>query len=168
MKLFKQLLLVCGAMTVLANQSLWAQTTPSGVVVWVTNANDSGTGSLRAAIESANASSASDTIKFNIPATGIIQILVGSSTGLPLPTITGKKTIIDATTQTGFGVAGNYTPLIHINGDSNYDNMGNDWTYPHDGLTINADSCEVYGLVVKHFADDGIRIINAKHAKIGA
>ncbi len=71
----------------------------------VTNANDSGGGSLRQAILDANANAGPDTIDFDIPGTGPFQILPASI----LPPLAGGTTL-DATTQPGY--AG--TPLIEI------------------------------------------------------
>ena len=62
----------------------------------VTNTNDSGSGSLRQAILSANASPGLDTIVFNIPATGPHTITPAT----PLPTVTDAVSI-DAYTQPG-------------------------------------------------------------------
>jgi hypothetical protein len=70
----------------------------------VTTTADSGPGSLRAAIEAANATSAKDTIKFNIPGAGphIIE------PAAPLPNIV-RPVIIDGTTQPTFpGTMGIY------------------------------------------------------------
>ena len=52
----------------------------------VTNANDSGSGSLRAAILSANSAAGADLIAFNIPGAGAHTINLASA----LPAITGK------------------------------------------------------------------------------
>src|SRR5712692_9164441 len=62
---------------------------------------------LRAAIEEANATAATDTIAFNIPGSGPYTIRPTSA----LPTITDPVTI-DGTTQPGF--AG--TPIIELDG----------------------------------------------------
>src|SRR5690349_14805907 len=63
----------------------------------VTNINPHGVGSLKAAIDAANATSAADTIQFNIPGGGVKTIAPTS----PLPMITQRLTI-DATTQPGY------------------------------------------------------------------
>lgn len=63
----------------------------------VTNTNDSGGGSLRAAIEFANSNPGADTITFNIPGAGPHTITVASL----LPTLTDSGTVIDGTTQSG-------------------------------------------------------------------
>mgnify|MGYP001225631197 CR=1 FL=1 len=72
----------------------------------VTNTNDSGTGSLRAAIEAANAAPGTQIIGFNIPGPGPHTIVVTSSL---LPPITGTS-VVDGTTQPGY--AG--SPVIDI------------------------------------------------------
>src|SRR5438034_6407845 len=62
----------------------------------VTNTNDTGSGSLREAINCANTDSVLDTISFNIPGTGVKTISPASS----LPIIT-SPVVIDGYTQTG-------------------------------------------------------------------
>src|ERR1039457_4729828 len=75
----------------------------------VSNANDSGAGSLRQAILDANATSGLDTIIFQIPGSGVHTIVLLAA----LPAIT-DPVVIDGTTQPGY--AG--TPLIELNGTS--------------------------------------------------
>jgi len=62
----------------------------------VTNAGDSGAGSLRQAILDANANIGNDTIVFNIPGTGVHTIVLASA----LPAITQPVTL-DGYTQPG-------------------------------------------------------------------
>jgi hypothetical protein len=62
----------------------------------VTNTNDSGPGSLRQAIEDANAGRA-QTIHFSIPGTGPFVIIPE----MPLPALTANNITIDGTTQPG-------------------------------------------------------------------
>jgi hypothetical protein len=93
----------------------------------VTNTNDSGTGSMRAAIQSANSTpGAPHQIIFNIPVSdpgysssrGVWRI----SPSTPLPYITGSNISIDGTTQTTF--AGNtniHGPEIELDGNHNID-----------------------------------------------
>ena len=69
----------------------------------VSNANDSGLGSLRQAILDANATNGLDTITFQIPGTGVHTIVLLAA----LPAIT-DAVVIDGTTQSNY--AG--TPLI--------------------------------------------------------
>jgi parallel beta-helix repeat protein len=79
----------------------------SPAVFSVTNTNDTGPGSLRQALISANTSAGADTIGFNIPGMGSHSIVLLST----LPTATGPVNI-DATTQPGF--AG--LPVILLDG----------------------------------------------------
>src|SRR5215471_8180988 len=74
----------------------WACHVPAAIFV-VTNVNDSGAGSLRQAILSANASAGvADTITFNIPGTGPFTITPLTA----LPTVTDPL-VIDGYTQPG-------------------------------------------------------------------
>ena len=76
----------------------------------VTNTNDSGVGSLRQAILSANSTVGVNTITFSIPGPGLHTIAPIS----PLPVITNMVTI-DGTTQPGYSaVAG--VPVIELSG----------------------------------------------------
>jgi len=104
----------------------------------VTNTSDSGAGSLRQAIISANQSAGTDAISFAIAGSGTQTINLLTA----LPTITGAVTI-DGTTQPGF--AG--TPVIELNGAG---------AGAGDGLAINANNCVVRGLVINRFAGNGI------------
>ena len=65
------------------------------MIFTVTNTDDSGTGSLRWAMEAANANPGNDTIAFNIPGTAVITPL----TRLPVLT---DPVFIDGTTQPGY------------------------------------------------------------------
>jgi hypothetical protein len=106
----------------------------------VTNTNDSGAGSLRQAILSANAGiGVLQTITFNIPGTGpfTIQPLT------PLPAITAP-TVLDATTEPGY--AG--SPMIELNGTSAGAGVA--------GLTITAGGSVVKGFIIDRFSGDGI------------
>src|SRR6185503_15965946 len=76
----------------------------------VTSAADSGAGTLRDAIDQANASGASDTITFNIAGGGSHTINLLSN--LNALSVAGGQVIIDATTQPGYAGA----PLIALNG----------------------------------------------------
>lgn len=132
-----------------ANNSATATTTVQSAPIIVTNTNDSGTGSLREAILTSNASTGTkETIAFNIP--------VPSSSPPPsantprtitplsaLPTIS-DPVIIDGTTQPGY--AG--TPIIELNGTSAGGN----------GLTITAGNSTVRGLAINRFSLNGIQI----------
>ena len=73
----------------------------------VTNTNDAGPGSFRAALDSANAQSNFDRIFFNIPGSGVHTIRPQS----PLPEIS-TRVLIDAATQPGYVSQ----PLIELDG----------------------------------------------------
>jgi uncharacterized repeat protein (TIGR01451 family) len=107
----------------------------------VTNTNDSGAGSLRQAITSANQSAGADAISFSIPGVGTqtINLLVG------LPTIIGTVTI-DGTTQNPQASS----PPIELNGSGA--------PALAIGLNISASSCVVRGLVVNRFDGSGISL----------
>src|SRR6185503_11038389 len=91
--------------------------TVPGAVYFVVNTNDSGAGSLRQAIQSANANiSALDGILFNIPGAGV-QV-IRPATALPL---VSDPVIIDGTTQPGASCSTsptnfNGTILIRLDG----------------------------------------------------
>src|SRR6266542_2301890 len=80
------------------------------------HANDSGTGSLRVAMEAANAACTDAfpcKVAFRIPASGVITIAPES----PLPRITGTSIAIDGTTQTRmFGDTNPKGPEIFVDG----------------------------------------------------
>ena len=107
----------------------------------VTNVNNGGIGSLRAAIAGANGAAGPDTIDFAIPGAGVKKINLLSA----LPVISETVTL-DATTQTGF--AG--SPVVVLNGL----NAGS-----ANGLVVAspyADNCVIKGLVIQKFAGNGI------------
>jgi hypothetical protein len=120
----------------------------------VTNTNDTGTGSLRQAILNSNGTTGPNIIQFNIPGTGVHTI----SPLTVLPTITQPVTI-DGYTQPGSSVNTNATTkginaviLIQLSGarapaNSNF-----------SGLTIDAASCTVRGLVISSFQHDAIDV----------
>jgi len=123
----------------------------------VTNTNDSGSGSLRQAIESANALGGEDEIKFNIPGPGPHTIQPGSDGPpfpVPLPYIT-DPVIIDGYTQPGAAPATYNRPatlLIELDGTyADIDPLRN-------GLTIDCGGCTIRGLVINRFAYNGIHI----------
>jgi hypothetical protein len=113
----------------------------------VTNTNDSGAGSLRAAITNANANAGLNVITFNIDGGGVHTI----SPTTPLPTITDRVQI-DGFTQTD-AVPG--SPLIVLDGDPGI-GLG------VSGLTLGAgsDSSLVQGLVINGFPGPGITIVS--------
>jgi hypothetical protein len=114
----------------------------------VVNTNDAGPGSLRDAIEKANALPGADVIRFNIPGNGIHYI---QPTYL-LPELTDPVTI-DGYSQLATKPA---TPTsaahlrIVIDGS-----LGSDW---FRGLHISSNGCVVKGLVICNFSGSGIII----------
>ncbi len=106
----------------------------------VTNAADSGPGSLRQAITSANSLPGPDAIQFNIPAGGVQTIMMASD----LPPVTDALTI-DGTTQPGFGGK----PLIVLSP------VAGRGTY---GLFLLGGNCAVRGICVNGFASVGVLI----------
>ncbi|MSU58715.1 MAG: hypothetical protein EXS35_11155 [Pedosphaera sp.] len=126
----------------------------AGQTFTVINTNDSGAGSLRAAINSANAAATTgDRIEFNITGAGV-QIISPASA---LPEITDPVTI-DGYTQPGSATnssanAFNGTLLIRLSGVSAGTGA--------NGLTILAGNTTVRGLLITGFpgtAGDGIEI----------
>ena len=115
----------------------------------VTNTNDSGAGSLRAAITSANASvGVTDTIAFNIGGGGVKTINLSSA----LPSVT-DRIVVDGTSQTGY--AG--TPLIELNGASAGAGAS--------GLTLAAgsDGSTIKGIASNRFNYFGILIVGSSN-----
>jgi hypothetical protein len=101
----------------------------------VTNVNDSGAGSLRAAILSANATPAADTITFALSTASskVIQPLT------ELPIITAPLTV-DGTSQSGY----TDRPIVEIRGS-------NIITPVRGGLTIGAPNTTIAGLAITDF-----------------
>jgi len=100
----------------------------------VLNTNNSGAGSLRDAIDEANANPGVDEIRFFIPGNGPHTINITSA----LPTIT-EGIIIDGRTQQGYTGS---NPVIIISGNST----------SYNGLTLTTANCEIYGLFIKGFS----------------
>jgi hypothetical protein len=124
---------------------------PNPADLVVTNTNDSGSGSLRQAITTANLIPGADTISFNIQPAGVHTITPLSA----LPDVT-DAVIIDATTQPGF--AG--TPVIELNGASAGQNFVS-------GLTIKGGSSTVKGFVVNRYSGVGIYLLSANNIVAG-
>ena len=113
----------------------------SSASLLVTTVDDSGPGSLREAIVTANTVSGTiDTITFDIAPAGPHTIVPLS----PLPTIT-DPVVIDGTTQPGF--AG--SPIIELAGMSAGEGA--------NGLRLTGGSSVVRGLVINRFDQSGIR-----------
>ncbi|GEM_PF-1010211 len=107
-------------------------------VFTVTNAADSGPGSLRQAIIDANNNPGKDEIHFFILGGGVHTIAPISE----LPVIT-DPVIIDALTQPGASNA-NWPPALRIQIDGNN-------TFQKSGLSIDTDDCLIRGLVINRF-----------------
>jgi len=125
-------------------------TTPLAAATFtVTNTDDSGAGSLRQAIEDANANAGPDTIEFAIPGAGVHTIMPTSL----LPIITGPV-LIDGYTQAGSSVNTNATGAldtilqVEIDGTS----------APQRCVTILGSGVTVRGLVVNR-CDSAIQLI---------
>jgi hypothetical protein len=113
--------------------------TAQAATFWVTNRYNSGAGSLRAAIEAANATPLStDTINFNIAGSQRIEPTSA------LPTITGPV-VIDGTSEPDF----RGRPIVEISGRLAGDSHG---------LYITGGGSTVRGLVINRFQKSGIRI----------
>ncbi|HYP20757.1 MAG TPA: hypothetical protein VEY08_11840, partial [Chloroflexia bacterium] len=114
---------------------------PEAVQYVVNNTNDSGAGSLREAINMANAGPGKDSIIFNIPGSGVRTI--SPSSGLPAIT---DPVEIDGTTQPGY----TGTPVIELNGSS----AG----WPQAGLVVSAGNSTIKGLVINRFNAPNIKL----------
>lgn len=115
----------------------WLNVEAVGPVIVVSNTGDSGLGSFRQALLSANANPGPHAIVFNIPGPGPFIIKVPS----PLPPITEPATI-DATTQPGF--LGR--PIVELDGSGG---VG-------DGLYVTSGGCTIKGLAIHDFSGSGI------------
>jgi len=138
-----------GTATSIANFTV----TPTPNPAIVTNTNDSGAGSLRAAIVQANIRPGT-TIRFNIPASRLSGGVVTISPDTALPAIRANGTRIDGTTQTAFSGNTNAAgPEVVIKGDGL--GAGSAEGY---GLVIGASNCLVKGLIINGFAENGVSI----------
>ncbi|MEW6730390.1 MAG: CARDB domain-containing protein [Acidobacteriota bacterium] len=122
--------------------------------VTVTTTADSGTGSLRAAINAAN-DTAATTIQFNIPTTdsgfnGRVFIIRPVA---PLPTITKDVTIIDGATQTtATGDTNTAGPEIIIDGSLSSTGA--------NGITLNSNSNQIKNVIISNFFGGAGILIN--------
>ena len=117
-------------------------------VLTVTNTDDSGDGSFRDAIESANDRLGTVTISFDIPGAGPHTITPAS----PYPAI-GSSVIINGYTQDGSSRATASTPAL-IKIELNGTNAGED----ANGLLITGSSTTIQGLAINRFDGSGIRM----------
>ena len=122
----------------------------------VTNTNDTGAGSLRQAITSANGTAAIDTIEFDIPGSGVKTIAPLTV----LPTIT-QPLIIDGTTQTGWSV-GNL--VIEIDGSNLSGTTARGLSF--NSIPTSAAQSFVRGLIINRFLGAGIYIETASNITI--
>ena len=106
----------------------------------VSNPNDSGRGTLRAAILSSNSDTAqTNLITFNLGTSGVQTINLASA----LPVISQAVTI-DGTTEPGYSG----TPLVELNGSGAGSGT--------DGLQVEANDTTIEGLAIGQFGGDGI------------
>jgi hypothetical protein len=122
--------------------ALWILAWPIGAATFtVTNTNDTGAGSLRQAIEDANATAGADTIEFNIPGAGVHTITPQSL----LPSINEAATI-DGYSQPGSfantNPTGGLNTVLQIEIDGS--------VAPNRVVTIGASNVTVRGLVINH------------------
>ena len=147
-----------GALTNMDAASDWvvsaAMTTASSTTV--VNTLDDGAGSLRAAIEYANINPGPDTIQFDILSSGPWTITPVDL----LPTITDDSLVIDGSTQLGWDPSSGM--MITLDG-SNW--SSNNTLY--DGLEVNAENVEIYGLRFKGWGNQAIEANSAHHLIIG-
>ncbi|KAB8145125.1 hypothetical protein F8S13_04665 [Chloroflexia bacterium SDU3-3] len=114
----------------------FAASCSAGVTICVTNANDSGAGSLRAAIDAANASSGGDVIGFGLNAGETWTLNLAS----PLPALTGGNLTIDA-------LSASNTPQVALNGANISWGPGT----VGDGFTISSAGNTIRGLALYGF-----------------
>ena len=138
-----------GALLIDAVQPLVTQLAPATFTV--TNTGDSGPGSLRAAIEAANASPSADTILFRIPASdpgfGGGVFTIRPATALPA---VQSPTFLDAVSQ--LALTGNTNPdgpEIVLDGSS---------AGRADGLELSGTDSVARGFVIQGFSGAGVRI----------
>ena len=122
-------------------------TCPAGDTYTVTNTDDSGVGSLRAAIECVNNGTTITTIDFNVPGAG--PHVIAPQT--PLPALTRVELLID-----GGATAGN----IILDGSAAGPGA--------NGLVIDAEIVDVRGLVIRNFSGAGVLFGNTANSGVSS
>ncbi len=132
-----------------------------GADITVTNTNNAGAGSLRAAINAANSNnnpSTIDTIQFGIPGPGVKTISISPNS--PLPTI-GEPLTINGYTQSE-ATENTLTQPGKTNAELRIELRGpgtdSNTVGSMEGLDINAPNVVVKGLVINNFSSDAIDI----------
>jgi hypothetical protein len=121
-----------------------------GTTFTVINTNDTGAGSLRAAITAANGNGLTDTIDFNIPGSGVQTIFPLSQ----LPALTDPAgVLIDGLTQSGAAIGGNPPATLNLMIEISGGGAG-----LASGIFIDCDNNRIQGLIINNFANDGISI----------
>lgn len=119
----------------------------------VTNTNDSGPGSLRQAIQDANFTAGTDTIRFSIPGDGVKIINLATA----LPTVSDPVNI-EGLTQAGASCAA-WPPTLRIE-------LRGEAVPPQSiGLNITAGGTTISGLAITGF-DIGVRLANGTGNKL--
>jgi len=131
------------------NTSEFSACNPALPSTVVTNLNDSGAGSLRNAINTANSRPGTDTITFNVPgvnagAPGVISL----ASALPVLT---QAVVIDGSTQPGF----DGRPVIEVSGNNSVVN-GFETATDISGVVIR-------NLSITRFANTGIMLMQAEN-----
>lgn len=118
-------------------------------VLLVTNTADTGPGSLRQAIDSANTLPGADIIQFNIPGGGVHTIALTSE----LPSI-DHETTIDGASQPGYSGI----PRIVITGIGGQASTG---------LTFTPGNCALFGVAINGFSSAGLLVYGSSNVISG-
>jgi hypothetical protein len=122
----------------------------NGTTFMVINTNDTGAGSLRAAITAANGNGIPDTINFGIPLPGLHTIIPKT----PLPTLTDFAGVfINGLSQGGAIIGANPPATLNLTVEISGDSAGT-----ASGLTINCDNNRIQGFIINNFGKDGISV----------
>lgn len=123
--------------------------------LFVTNTNDSGPGSLRAAIDCANLNSGADTIRFDVA--NINPFIISLLSELPPLENDGTVIIGDLTTGPQFRFSN--TNKVELDGSQLFNT--------ESGLNITGDDIEIYGLHIHSFPAHGFFLNSANNTIIG-